>query len=68
MANTPTLSDIKQLAEQLGVTFSGSEQQTWFDLDRDEPPILNGTYQNTASGIAAAYSDLVRHQTTMRSA
>ena len=67
MAKTPTLSDIKSLAEQLGVTFSGSEQQSWFDLDRDESPSLNGTYQNTTLGIAAAYDDLERHQMTMRS-
>lgn len=60
-----TMNDVKQLATQLHITFTGGEQgDTWFDLDTsaDAPLGLNGTYQKSTSGIAAAYGDLVRYQ------
>jgi hypothetical protein len=60
-----TLNDVRQLAAQLHLAFTGGEQDdTWFDLDTGPDALfgLNGTYQKSAAGIASAYGDLVRYQ------
>ncbi len=62
---TPQLADIKTLAQRLGVAFTGSEQDDWFDLDKSEPQ-FEGTFQNSQAGIAAAYGALLRHQLTVQ--
>lgn len=60
----PTLNDIKQTAESLGIAFDSGE--AWFDLDTrpDAQFGLHGTYQNSNAGIEHAYGDLIRHQMT----
>src|SRR2546425_8397834 len=47
---TPQLADIKTLAQQLGVAFSGAPQDDWFDLDKSDPQ-LEGTFQNSQAGF-----------------
>jgi hypothetical protein len=56
-----TLNDVISLAAQMGVTITLHGQS--FDLDKQEPLTLEGTYRKVQAGIDAAYSDLVRHQT-----
>lgn len=60
-----TLNEVKQLATQLGIAFTGGEQDdAWFDLDTnpDAQFGLNGTFQKSTAGIAAAYGELVRYR------
>ncbi len=64
-AQQVTLNDVKQLAAQLGIAFTGGEQDDiWFDLDTSPDATfgLNGTYQKSAAGIATAYGELVRYR------
>jgi len=56
----PTLEDIKQLAAELGVTFTPNRDS--FDLDKGTQFEVHGTYRNNQAGINAAFSVLVRLQ------
>jgi len=58
-----TIEHVKALAAQMGVTFTDNGQS--FDLDKQEPLRLEGTYRNTQTGIDSAYGSLVRHQTSL---
>lgn len=56
-----TLTDVKNLAALLEVTFTDHGQA--FDLD--QPLALEGTYRKVQAGIDVAYGDLVRLQTRL---
>ena len=62
----PTLQEVETLAHQLGVTYTGSNNGQWFDLDRTETPQLTGTYRTVQTGIDNAYGDLRRLQLTLQ--
>jgi len=64
--NPPTLEEIEILAQRLGVTFTSTEGDEWFDLDRSEPPILQGMYRTTQHGIEVAYGALKRLELTQQ--
>ena len=61
--STLTLEDVKRLAAQLGVTITLHGPS--FDLDKQEPLALKGTYRKGQAGIDAAYSSLVRYQANL---
>lgn len=60
---TLTLEDVKSLAAQLDVTFTDNGPS--FDLEKQEPLALEGTYRKEQAGIDAAYSSLVRYQANL---
>src|SRR5258708_37073745 len=60
---TLTLEDVKSLAAQLDVTFTDNGHS--FDLDKQEPFALEGTYCKEQAGIDAAYTSLVRYQANL---
>lgn len=55
----PTLEEIKQYAQQLGVMFT-NEGGEWFDLTREEAPVLEGMYRTNQYGIDTAFGTLKR--------
>jgi len=62
----PTLEDIEKLAQELHVTFTNTKGDEWFDLMREEAPVLEGMYRTNQYGIDAAYSALIRLRTTLQ--
>ena len=56
----PTFDDIKQLAQQLGVTLTGNRDS--FDLQKSGLFDLHGTYRKNQAGFNAAFSCLVHYQ------
>jgi hypothetical protein len=64
-----TLTDVFQLAHELGVHIVFSLGQGSFDLDtpRDALFHLHGTYEQSQAGREAAYSSLRRYRQNLRS-
>ena len=64
-----TLTDVFQLANELGVQMIFNLEQGSFDLDTKACATfqLHGTYRQSQAGREAAYSALVRYRVTLRS-
>ena len=65
--STITIEDVKKLARELAVKFTDGTVEGWFDLDKQEPLRLEGTYRSdNQAGINEAYGALVRYKENLR--
>jgi hypothetical protein len=64
-----TLTDVFQLANDLGIHMVFNLEQGSFDLDTEASATfqLHGTYQQSQAGWDAAYSVLARYRVNLRS-